>query len=140
MRPFQWQNGGPDNILTRPDLHSLRSIVGDGNCMFRSLCYVISGSENQHFEIRMAIVAHMLSIPHLLSGLGPDGRRNYLVTYDGGYRSVEDYLERSRMPENGTWGGDFELCILAHFLNTPVYSFQGGGENYWLACLPHGTD
>jgi len=35
-------------------------------------------------------------------------------------------------------GGDFEMCILVHLLNTLVYSFQGG--NYWLVCFPHGID
>ena len=76
MHPFQQQDGGPDVILTRPDLHSLRSIGGDGNHMFRSLSYVISGSEEHRFEIQLAIVAHMLIIPHLVSGIGPDHNRN----------------------------------------------------------------
>ena len=31
---FQWQDGRPDVVLTRPDLRSLRSIGGDGNCLF----------------------------------------------------------------------------------------------------------
>ena len=53
VRPFQWQDGGPHVILTRQDLRSLRSIGGDGNCMFRSLSYVILGSEEQHFEVRL---------------------------------------------------------------------------------------
>ena len=42
------------------------------------------------------------------------------------------------MAESGIWGGDFEICVLAHLLNTPVYSFQG--SDYWLACFPHGID
>jgi len=79
------------------------------------------------------------TIPSLVSGIGPDGNRNYLVTYDDGYSSVEDYLVKSRMAENGVWGGDFEMCILAHLLLTPVYSFQGDA-NYWLPCFPHGID
>ena len=54
MRPFQRQDGGPDVILTRPNLCSLRYIGRDGNRMFRSLSYVMLGSEDQHFEIRMA--------------------------------------------------------------------------------------
>ena len=140
VHPFQRQDGGPHVILTRPDLRTLKSIAGDGNCMFRALSYIISGSETQHFDLRSAIIAHMLSIPDLVSGIGPDGRRNYLVTYDEGYSSIEDYLVKSRMADNGTWGGDFELCVLAHLLNTPVYSFQGGHDNYWLACFPHGID
>ena len=140
VHPFRRQDGGPHIILTRPDLHSLKSIVGDGNCMFRSLCYIISGSEHQHSDVRGAIVAHMQAIPHLVSGIGPDGNRNYLVTYNSGYRSVDDYLVRSRMAENGVWGTDFELCVLAHLLNTPIYSYQGGDNNYWLGCFPHGID
>ena len=80
VRPFQRQEGGSDMILTRPDMRSLRSIGGDGNCLFRALCYIISGSEAQHGELRSAIVAHMRSTPFLVSGTGPDGNRNYLVT------------------------------------------------------------
>ena len=139
VRPFQRRDGGSHVILTRPDLRSLRSIGGDGNCLFRALCYIISGSEGQHEDIRSAIVAHMLSIPELVCGTGPDGNRNYLVTYDDGYSSVEDYLARSGMAESGVWGGDFEMCILAHLLHTPIYSFQGD-TNFWLPCFPHGID
>ena len=65
VRPFQCQDGGPHVVLTKPDLRSLRSIGGDGNCLFRALCYIISGSQDQH----------MLTIPDLLSGTGPDGNR-----------------------------------------------------------------
>ena len=28
------------------------------------------------------------------------------------------------MAESEVWGVDFEMCILAHLLNTPIYSFQ----------------
>lgn len=126
-------------ILTRPDMRSLRSIGGDGNCLFRALCYIISGSEAQHQELRRAIVAHMRTIPFLVSGTGPDGGRNYLVTYNDGYSSVEDYLARSRMAENGVWGTDFEMSVLAHKLDTPIYSYQGD-TNYWLCCFPHAID
>ena len=139
IRPFQRQEGGSDMILTRPDMRSLRSIGGDGNCLFRALCYIISGSEAQHGELRSAIVGHMRSIPFLVSGTGPDGNRNYLVTYDHGYHSVDDYLARSDMAENGVWGGDFEMCILAHVLDAPIYSYQAD-TNYWLCCFPHAID
>ena len=77
----------------------MKSIGGDGNCLFRTLCYVISDSQDQHEAIQSAIVAHMLSIPELVSGTGPDGNRNYLVTYDDGYSSVVYYLARSDMAE-----------------------------------------
>ena len=137
VRPFQRQDGGSDMILTRADMRSLRSIGGDGNCLFRALCYIISGSEAQHGELRRAIVAHniMRTITFLVSGTEPDGNRNYLMTYDGGYHSVDDYLARSDMAENGVWGGDFEMCILAHMLDTPIYSYQADNYTGWVAFL-----
>ena len=139
VRPFQRQDGGSDMILTRPDQRSLRSIGGDGNCLFRALCYIIIGSQDQHKELRASIVAHLRTIPHLVSGIGPDGNRNYLVTYNDGYASVEEYLARSRMADNGVWGTDFEMCVLAHMLDTPIYSFQRD-TNYWVCCYPHAID
>ena len=139
VHSFQRQDGGPHAILTRPDLHSLRCIAGDGNCLFRALRYIISGTEDQHKEVQSEIVAHLRTIPELVCRIGPDGNRNYLVTYDSGYSSVEDYLARSHMAEDGVWGRDFEMCVLAHLLLTPTYSFQGD-TNYWLPCFPHGID
>ena len=135
VRSFMCVSGGPDVILTRPITSSLKKIGGDGNCLFRSLCYIITGSQAQHFELRTAIVAHMLSIPHLLCGLGSDGHRNYFYGY---HDSIEAYLARTNMAADGTWGTDTEMCVLAHLLNTVVYNFNSSG--YWLACLPHGID
>ena len=42
------------------------------------------------------------------------------------------------MANNGTWGMDTEMCVLAHLLNTVVYNFNSSG--YWLPCLPHGIE
>ena len=56
----------------------------------------------------------MRSIPYLVSGTGPDGNRNYLMTYDHGYHSVDDYLARSDMAVNKVWGGDFLRCAFLH--------------------------
>ena len=91
MRPFQHISGGSDVILTQPDVHSLKNVGGDGNCLFRALSYIITGSEAQHFELRKGLVTHMLSIPELLCGIGADGHQNYLEEY-GGYENVESYL------------------------------------------------
>ena len=101
IRPFQHMSGGPDVILTRPDDTSLRNVGADGNCLFRSLCYVITGSEAQHYELRSELISYMLSIPELLCGIGADGHRNYLEEY-GGYESVENYLSETSMAVNGT--------------------------------------
>ena len=62
VQPFDRESGGQDVILTLPDMACLRRIRGDGNCLFRALSFIITGSESQHFEIRSAIIAHMFDV------------------------------------------------------------------------------
>ena len=118
-------------ILTRPDMRSLRSIGGDGSCLFRPLCYIRSST----WRIMKSNRSTYEEYTFLVSGTGPDGNRNYLVTYNHGYHSVDDYLARSDMAENGVWGGDFEMCILAHMLDSPIYSYQATGCAAFLMLL-----
>ena len=136
--PFERESGGPDVILTLPDTSSIRHIRGDGNCLFRALSFIITGSESQHSKVRSSIVAHMFNIPELLTGHGADGHHNYLTYYNGGYHSVEDYLTRTSMDVEGSWGTDFEMTLLAHMLDTVVYSYKAG--EFWAACFPKGID
>ena len=101
------------------------------------MSFIITGSERQHFEIRSAIMAHLTTIPHLVTGLGVDGHQKYLTYYNGGYSSVENYLTRTDMATSGIWD-DFEMILLAHMLDTIVYSYKAG--QYWIASSPHGID
>ena len=55
---FTCQCGSPDTILTRPDLRSLKQIAGDGNCLFRAVSYIITGSERQHSRLRDTLIGY----------------------------------------------------------------------------------
>ena len=55
--------GGP-NVDLRPPNH-IKRIRGDGNCLFRSFSYIITGSEE---PVRTAILNHMIDIAHFLLG------------------------------------------------------------------------
>ena len=78
--------GGPDVPLRPPT--SVHRVPGDGNCLFRSLCYAITGSE-QHFRLRRAIITHMrcteACMSLLASHMGDD-----VIT-------IDEYIEHSRM-------------------------------------------
>jgi hypothetical protein len=37
----------------------IHRIKGDGNCFFRAISYIISGSEENHIKIRESIINHM---------------------------------------------------------------------------------
>ena len=38
---------------------TLRNTYGDGNCLFRAFSYIITGSENQHLEVRDALLSYI---------------------------------------------------------------------------------
>ena len=52
--------GGP------PDPHGITDITEDGNCLFRSFSYIITGSQGQHMAVRRAILNHMIHIAYFL--------------------------------------------------------------------------
>ena len=60
--------GGPDVAIKPPDARIGKHIRGDGNCLFRSFPYLITGSEDEHDAVRVAIVSYMLTIGRFLVG------------------------------------------------------------------------
>ena len=78
VRAFKCQAGGADIILTRPNLRTLRNVEGDGNCLFRAFSVIITGSEDQHMEVRNKILSYMISIENLVVGYDSHGNYNYL--------------------------------------------------------------
>ena len=58
--------GGCEGGLEPPTIFT--RIVREGNCLFRALAHIITGSEEQHMEVRRGIVSHMRTIGNLLVG------------------------------------------------------------------------
>ena len=100
--------GGPEVTLTRPC--TTHSIKGDGNCLFRTLSFIITGSEEQHTLEREAILHHMLQIAHFML--------SHHITV---HSSVFEYIQHTCMDQDGTWGTDIEILTLAHLLNTCIF-------------------
>ena len=91
-------------------------IAGDGNCLFRALCYAITGSEEEHLAIRFLLCEHI--------------RLNN--TYMG--ISGLEYLEQSKMEQPFVHGTDVELMATADMLSTDIYVFHRWGTQgrKWL--------
>ena len=66
VRSNRLRPGGP-NVDLRPPKH-IRYIGADGNCLFCSFSYIITGSEEQHMAVRIAIINHSIDIAHFLLG------------------------------------------------------------------------
>ena len=128
-----FQPGGPDIVLTRPDLRSLRNVQGDGNCLFRALSYVVTDSEEQHMEVREGITSYMLSIENLLVGYDSTGHANYWVPFN--VNSVQEYTDNTGMAISRTWGTDLEMICFCHMFNVNLYSYDAG-SNTWAVFSP----
>ena len=120
--------GGPNVSLTPPDMRTVKHIMADGNCLFRSLAYIITGSEDQHMAIRTAILEHMIDIAHLI-----------LDHHIRGYSSIQEYIRHNSMDNEFAWGTDIEMLTLAHLLQTPVVSYSVQYST-WQRYAPHDLD
>ena len=107
--------GSGNMPLTCPDKNKIKTIVGDGNCMFRSLSYIITGSQAQHERLRTKIIQHMHGIAPLIIG-------HIRGRSQDRYTTVGEYIQGSGMDKTGVWGTDIELLTLAHLLETCIFS------------------
>ena len=97
----------------------LFNIKGDGNCLFRSFSYIITGRQNYHSLIRKRIIDHMKTIEHAI------------LPHSGS--SVDSYLLRTQMRNDGVWGSDIEILTAASLFCTDIYVFtKFGNNNRWV--------
>ena len=68
QRPCRFGCGGPGCPLTRPNFQTVRLMLPDGNCLFRSFSMIVTGSQEGHLAVRNAIINHMQMIAILLLG------------------------------------------------------------------------
>ena len=76
--------GGPEVTLICPC--TTQSIKVDGNCLFRTLSFIITGSKEQHTLVREAILHHMLQIAHFMLS-------HHII----GHPSVSEYIQHTCM-------------------------------------------
>ena len=100
---------------------TVKQIIGDGNCFFRSLSYIISGTEDNHLQVRDCIVFHMYTLQDRITSVMP------VVT------TVDQYLQRSNMRQPGVWATQVELFTAAHLLKTNIYLYTRQGALFkWM--------
>ena len=115
VRRCDLDEGGPDVPLTRP--RRVRSILGDGNCLFRSLSYIITGSETQYTQVREAILNHLVHTEDFMIG--------HHIRSE--YSSVVEYIRGTNMDRDG------------HMLNTTLCMYNTISRT-WSTYGPHNVD
>lgn len=111
----QMNTSSPSQPLMCPDSEHIRTIFGDGNCMFRALCHAVTGSQDQHSLIRAWIVQHMRDVG--------DPMIQHMRTCVNQCSDVEQYIERYHMDRDGVWGTEVELLAFAHLTKTRVFTY-----------------
>ena len=99
-----------------------KRIAPDGNCLFSSLSYILTGNDRSHKEIRVLLLEHM-------KGLYRDICTRYCNSHydllpENRCHSVDDYISKSRMDSNGSWGTDMEIFLAAQILKMDIFVFR----------------
>lgn len=104
------------------------SVQPDGNCFFRALSCIVTGSEDDHLRVREAITKHISD--------HPDMYRTFLMSRGG----MTDYLTTMRRPKE--WATDVEILATATFLKSVVEVYfpcrmsNGNTEYSWQTFKP----
>ena len=81
----------------------------DGNCLFRSLSYVVLGVQTYHRTLRNQIT-HFMCV-----------NESTMCRVD--FKPMSDYLKQTKMENCGTWGTEAEIFAFATITNTTVYVY-----------------
>lgn len=85
--------------------------VGDGNCFFRAISIVLTGTEENHMLVRKQLINFMTI--------------NQVVK-DFVAEDIANYVNRTKMDENKTWATDVEIFAMAIYLKTDIVVFSQG--------------
>ena len=89
-----------------------KKIIGDGNCLFRAISYVINdGDDSEHKLLRCKSVNYI-----------SDNREHYEEFMNTDEESFDDYV--LRMLNDGEHGSQYEINALQQVLGRPIYVFS----------------
>ena len=108
-----YRMGGTARGLKPPD--KVFIIRGDGNCYFRALSFILTGTGIYHVQIRQ-VICDFIEIHYDDLNISLD------EFVDGGH-----YLLKKKMRENGAWGTELEIIATATMAKRDVimYNYTG---------------
>lgn len=89
--------------------------IGDGNCLFRSLSYLLIGNQEKHDIVRHFICEFIADANNL------NKLRSFI---DSKYSSGPDYISRVGMANNGVWGTEVEIFAFAMLTGKDVIVYS----------------
>ena len=93
---------------------------------FASLSYWLTGNIDSFNLVRLKVVENML-------GRLKEGCKKFIINKFPmsviNYRNVADYVVKSNMKRNSTWGADVEFFAIALLLQTDIWVFSSDMGN-----------
>ena len=102
------------------NIKTYQHVKGDGNCFFRCISFILTGSEDYHETIRDQVVQHLSTIQEKVKG--------YLDNHP------QVYISQSGIGNEGIWATDKEIMTTANLLDCDilVYTSRGNATMKWL--------
>lgn len=113
-------HGGLSNM--KPNI--TKAILPDGNCYFRAISYLLTGSQREHTKVRNAVVQFMRSTECSAN------LQIYLA------QNVQDYLNVCGVNNDAIWATDAEIMATAGLLKTDIMVWCKYGSEHRWCCYP----
>ena len=81
----------------------------DGNCLFRSLSFLVTGRQTYQSDVRQKVVEHMMIETYLLPHIS--------------FSTLEEYFAHIRMKNQSAWGTDVEILAASSLLERDIYVY-----------------
>lgn len=108
---------------------SVEPMVPDGNCLFRAICFAITGSQYDFQEVRAKICQFMLDHAEAYFN------RN-VFDANKGIHNVVQYLKISKMLDDKVWGTDQEIIAASSWLKIPIFVYTKYGSTWLWSRMP----
>ena len=122
------------------------SIRPDGNCLYRAISKQVTGSQDNHMALRLAMIQFMLHDEHAVAVarlMNVKFRGDVLDDHERKRRAVaalQGYIRKHGVDRPSTWGTEKEIRVIATMLQLEIFTFSGSskGQRRWvhfLQCL-----
>ena len=119
--------------------HIRDEIVGDGACLYRSISKAITGTEDNHFAVRMSLINFMLH-PDNVVAFGRFLRTG--ISYDlDAFKAVKSHINRHRLYLKTSWSTEYEIFAAATMFQVKIMVYSEY-SNYrdWHTYVPQFTN
>ena len=103
------------------DTLNMCSVIGDGNCLYRSLSYIIFGTEKHYNDLKSKLITKFRNSPkHTLNVMHMSGIKSE--------KELDDHFELINFPNE--WDSNVESAILGALAHLDILVINATNNDY----------